>query len=268
MNSGLQTLITSADNPQFKLARKLAQSGRERRKTGLTLLDGLHLIQAWQDSGRNLQKILTNATFVQNPEFIAWKEANPAVSIVVFAPGLYTEIAGDEFPSGVLAMVDAPAASEDVDFHGDYVVLDGVQDPGNLGTLLRSAAAAGFSQAVLSSDCAQAWGPKTLRAGMGAHFVLQIYESVDLPDFLGRYSGTVAVTDLDGAVSLFDADLHLPVAWVFGSEGEGVSAPVLACAALRVKIPMPGQIESLNVSAAAAICLFETVRQRSCSARA
>ena len=254
--------ITSADNPQFKLARKLAQSGRERRKTGLTLLDGMHLIMAWQESGRDLQKILANATFAENPAFKAWLAAHPAVPVVLFSPNLYAEIAGDDFPSGVLALVETPAASGGMNLQADCVVLDGVQDPGNLGTLLRSAAAAGVPQAVLSAECAQAWGPKALRAGMGAHFALHIYEGVHLPDFLSAYSGTVAVTDLAGAVSLYEAALNSPLAWVFGSEGEGVSAAVRACATLRVKIPMPGKVESLNVSAAAAICLFESVRQR------
>ena len=261
----MQPVITSADNPQYKQARKLAQSGRERRKTGLTLLDGLHLIEAWQGSGRRLQKILVNAAVLDNRELKAWQAAHPAVPTVVFAPGLYAELAGEDFPSGVLALVDAPASAGTIDPACDTVVLDGIQDPGNLGTVLRSAAAAGFGQAVLSSQCAQVWGPKTLRSGMGAHFSLQIHEAVELPEFLDGYSGTVAVTDLDGAVPLYDADLKPPIAWVFGSEGEGVSAAVRARATLRVKIPMPGRVESLNVSAAAAVCLFETLRQRRCA---
>lgn len=255
-------VITSVDNPQYKQVRKLAQSGRERRKTGLTLLDGLHLIEAWQGSGRRLQKILANAALVDNRELKAWLAAHPAVPAVFFAPGLYAEMAGEDFPSGVLAMVDLPANAGPLDLTCDTVVIDGIQDPGNLGTVLRSAAAAGFSQAVLSSQCAQVWGPKTLRSGMGAHFAMSIHEAVDLPEFLDGFAGTIAVTDLAGAVPLYDADLRPPVAWVFGSEGEGVSAAVLACATLKVKIPMPGKVESLNVAAAAAVCLFETLRQR------
>lgn len=258
----MPSLITSADNPQFKQLRRLVHSGRERRKSGLTVLDGLHLVQAWQDSGRPLQKILANAALAENHEFCRWQAVHPAVPVVLFAPALYSEIAGDDFPSGVLALVEMPSAGSKLDPTVDTVVLDGVQDPGNLGTLLRSAAAAGFGQAVLSAQCAQAWGPKTLRAGMGAHFVLAIHEAVDLPGFLAQYAGQVAVTDLAGTVSLYDANLQAPVAWVFGSEGEGVSAPVRSCATLKVRIPMPGRLESLNVSAAAAICLFETVRQR------
>lgn len=258
----MPTVITSADNAQFRQLKKLAQSTRERRKTGLTLLDGLHLIKAWEGSGRRLIKILTNATFVENREFIEWRMAHSELPCVVFAASLYAELAGEEFPSGVLALVDTPTALGHADTTCDTVVLDGVQDPGNLGTLLRTAAAAGFGQVLLSINCTHAWSPKALRAGMGAHFALAIHEAVDLPFFLGAYSGTVAVTSLDGATSLYEANLRSPLAWVFGSEGEGVSGPVNECATMRLKIPMPGQIESLNVSAAAAICLFETLRQR------
>ena len=255
-------VITSSDNLQFKQARKIAHSGRERRKTGLTLLDGLHLIRSWEASGRCVKKILLNAASAENRELIDWLAAHPELKVFAFSPGLYADIIGEDFPSGVLGLVDTPAAVEKIDVACDTVVLDGVQDPGNLGTVLRSAAAAGFEQAVLSASCAQAWGPKTLRAGMGAHFALNIHEAVDLPDFLRQFCGVVAVTDLHAAESLYDADLRSKMAWVFGNEGEGVSPQVRACATLPVIIPMPGRIESLNVSAAAAICLFETVRQR------
>lgn len=258
----MPVLISSADNPLFKAVRKLAQSGRERRKTGQTLLDGWHLIKAWQASGRHLQKILLNATLAGQGECLTWQAEHPAVPVVVLAPGLFAELAEDEFPSGVLALVEAPTESRSPETACDTVVLDGVQDPGNLGTLLRSAAAAGFPQAVLSASCAQAWSPKSLRAGMGAQFALRVHEAVDLPAFLKGFSGPVAVTHLDARSSLYEASLGSPLAWVFGSEGGGVSAPVLACATERVRIPMPGSIESLNVSAAAAICLFETLRQR------
>lgn len=261
----MRDLITSADNPQFKLARKLAQSGRERRKSGLTLLDGLHLIKAWQATQGNLQRIFACATFAENAEFLDWLNDAPDCPVLYFAPGLYALIGGDEFPSSVLALVETPLNKGSPERNRDTVVLDGVQDPGNLGTLLRSACAAGFDQAVLSSQCAQAWSPKTLRAGMGAHFAMRIYQAIELPEFLGTFSGQIAAATLDGAQSLYEVTLTRPIAWLFGSEGEGISGRVLSCANLKVRIPMPGKVESLNVSAAAAICLFETVRQRQAS---
>ncbi|MBV5276888.1 RNA methyltransferase, partial [bacterium] len=127
---------------------------------------------------------------------------------------------------------------------------------------MRSAAAAGFRQVLLSSDCAHAWSPKTLRAAMGAHFQLDIHEASNLSAFLGGYRGQGIVTALEASTSLYLATLNGPLAWVFGSEGLGVSDAVAEATQLKVRIPMPGATESLNVAAAAAVCLFETVRQR------
>lgn len=115
---------------------------------------------------------------------------------------------------------------------------------------------------MLGPGCASAWSPKVLRAGQGAHFALTIHEDVDLAAFVAEYEGTSAVTCLDGATSLYEAKWQGPLAWIFGSEGQGVRPELQAAAGLRIKIPMPGEVESLNVAAAAAICLFEAVRQR------
>jgi TrmH family RNA methyltransferase len=165
-------------------------------------------------------------------------------------------------PSGMLAVVSTPEAKQAFRLDQDAILLDGVQDPGNLGTLLRTAAAAGVRQAILSSGCASAWSPKALRAGQGAHFALHIHEAVDLAQFVAEYTGTSMVTCLDGATSLYEAQWSGPVAWIFGAEGQGVRRDLIAAASLRIKIPMPGAVESLNVAAAAAVCLFEAVRRR------
>ena len=135
-------------------------------------------------------------------------------------------------------------------------------DPSDRGTLLRTAAAAGIGQALLSPGCAAAWSPKVLRAGQGAHFALAIHEECDLLGFMAGFEGTTAVTCLEGATSLYAAKLDGPIAWVFGAEGQGVRTELIEAAGLRVKIPMPGAVESLNVAAAAAVCLFEMVRRR------
>jgi RNA methyltransferase, TrmH family len=255
--------ITSADNPQFKTLRKLAGSGRERRKTGVTLLDGLHLIEAWLAAGHALQKLVASAAGAARPEHARWLAAHPQHRHIVLADTLFAQLVdAEDSPSGLLALVEMPQDGGLPNDHLDTVVLDGVQDPGNVGSILRSAAAAGFRQAVLSADCAQAWSPKVLRAGMGAHFAIRVFEGVDLPGYLVTFKGTVAVTHLAGSTALYDADLDAPLAWVFGSEGQGVRREVLDRATLRVNIPMPGTVESLNVAAAAAVCLFETARRR------
>jgi TrmH family RNA methyltransferase len=255
--------ITSRENPHFKALKKLCLSGRERRKTGLALLDGLHLIESFvEHCGKPVEILLSEkgALVAENAGFL--KDGGGGGQISILSDSLFAELATVETPSGIMAVVQQPRCTHGLNQEQDAVLLDGIQDPGNLGSIFRSAAAAGFRQILLSADCAQAWSPKTLRAAMGAHFQLQIHESCDLPAFLGGYRGHAVLTTLEPAPSLYSVDLKKTVAWVFGNEGQGVRAEVAALTGLQVRIPMPGEINSLNVAAAASICLFETVRQR------
>lgn len=251
-------LIQSRDNVFFKQLKKLAESGRERRKSGLTLLDGVHLVQAYEDAFGRLDTLVVaeSAASGEVARYAAGRET------VVVADALMRDLGLVDTPSGLLAVAPIPAAREGFRRDRDAILLDGVQDPGNLGTLLRTAAAAGIRQAVLSPGCASAWAPKVLRAGQGAHFALSIHEDLDLSTVMADYAGTTAVTCLDGATSLYEAAWSGPVAWVFGAEGQGVRPQLIEAAALRIRIPMPGDVESLNVAAAAAVCLFEGVRRR------
>ncbi|MFZ2853107.1 MAG: RNA methyltransferase [Rhodocyclaceae bacterium] len=255
--------IASRDNPHFKALKKLCQSGRERRKTGLLLLDGMHLIEAYGQHFGLPAEIIVSEIGAQRGEIADYLAgAGARCATAVLADALFAELASVDTPSGIMALVAQPRPAHGLNQEADAVLLDGIQDPGNVGSILRSAAAAGFRQILLSRDCAHAWSPKTLRAAMGAHFLLDIHESCDLPGFLGGYQGQGVVTALDATTTLYAADLKKPLAWVFGSEGQGVCPEVAEAARLRVRIPMPGATESLNVAAAAAICLFETVRQR------
>lgn len=253
--------IASRENAFFKQLKRLAQSARERAKSGQTLLDGAHLIRACCAAGLSPAKLIVDEAALSVPEIAAVLAENADVDTVALAPAVFRDVAVVDTPSGIMALLDIPPAAEP-DAAADAVLLDGVQDPGNVGTLLRTAAAAGFRQVLLSPDCAGVWSPRVLRAGQGAHFVLDLVEAADLPAFLRRYRGQAAVTSLRDAVPLYAADLRGPLAWVFGSEGQGVRPEVAAAAPLKVTIPMPGAIESLNVAAAAAVCLFETLRQR------
>jgi RNA methyltransferase, TrmH family len=256
--------IASRDNPHFKALKKLVRSGRERRKTGLAWLDGMHLIEAYGQRVGVPEEVVVSASGTRRPEIARYLEsAKAGASITVVADALFDELAIVETPSGIMAVVTPSRCAREPDLAIDSVLLDGIQDAGNLGSILRSAAAAGFRQALLSADCAQPWSPKTLRAAMGAHFQLDIHEACDLPAFLASYRGRAVLTALDASASLYSLDLKGTVAWVFGSEGQGVRPDVAAWVTLGVRIPMPGATESLNVAAAAAICLFETVRQRS-----
>lgn len=250
--------IQSRDNPFYKSLKRLAESGRERRKTGKTLLDGLHLVEAYEAAFDRVETLVVAESSAANGEianYIAGRD------VVLLADGLMRELGLVDTPSGLLAVVALPGQTAAVDLKKAAILLDGIQDPGNVGTLLRTAAAAGIEQAVLSPACATVWSPKVLRAGQGAHFVLRIFEDADLASFMADYQGTTAVTCLDGATSLYEAQWQGPVAWIFGAEGQGVRPELIAAAKLRIRIPMPGAVESLNVGAAAAICLYETLRR-------
>lgn len=257
----LERQITSRDNARFKALRRLAESGRERRKAGLTLLDGVHLASAWEASGRAVVEYFVRGDLPDDSEIMAFLRARRAVQVTRLPPAMFDEVSVVDTPSGLLAVVEIPSAQGHPAADIDTLVLDGIQDPGNLGTILRTAAAAGFRQAVLTGDCANPWHPRTLRAGMGAQFVLDIHDHFDVSTFLSGFRGTVAATVLAGSQDLYQIALPRPIAWVFGSEGAGVSPEIEALASLRVRIGMAAGVESLNVAAAAAVCLFETRRQ-------
>lgn len=261
--------IVSRDNAHFKELKRLCQSGRERRKQGRVVLDGMHLVEGYLAHCGVLDEVVVSESGALRGEIAAFlanaERTGRAWPLSVLADALFAELASVDTPSGILAIAAQPRGVGQVDARADAVLLDAIQDPGNLGSILRSAAAAGFGQVLLSPDCAAAWSPKTLRAAMGAHFLLDIHEGVDLPAFLETletYRGTAVLTALDASTDVFALDLRQPLAWVFGNEGQGVSDAVAQRTPLHVRIPMPGATESLNVAAAAAVCLFETVRQR------
>ncbi|MDD2662434.1 MAG: RNA methyltransferase [Dechloromonas sp.] len=252
-------LIQSRDNLFYKSLKRLAESGRERRKTGRTLLDGVHLVEAWETRYGPVETLVVGESALAGGEiagFVAGREC------ALLSDALLRDLGLVDTPSGLLAVVAMPGRASAVDLDRDAVLLDGVQDPGNVGTLLRTAAAAGIRQVLLSPGCAAAWSPKVLRAGQGAQFVLDIHEDADLAEFVAAYRGSTAVTCLDGATSLYEAQWQGPLAWIFGAEGQGVRRELIAAADLRIRIPMPGAVESLNVGAAAAVCLFEALRRK------
>jgi TrmH family RNA methyltransferase len=253
--------ILSRDNPRFKALRRLAESARARREEGGALLDGWHLLEAYARAGGVPQRVVFSRSSLASGQAARWLAgAGGGIETLVLADGLFAALSPVASPTGVLAQIALPfgVPLRSVRFG---VLLDDVQDPGNLGAILRSAAAAGCDGAYLSPGCADAWSPKTLRAGMGAHFVLPIAEDADLVAVARAFAGKVLATSLDGGEPLYDLDLRGPVVFVVGNEGAGVGAEILAAASHRVKIPMPGAVESLNAAAAVAVCLFERVRQ-------
>jgi len=256
-------LIRSRDNARFKLLRQLAGSTRERRKAGLALLDGAHLIAAYRASGGVPEQLILSESGASIPEIAELAAGVSAQGVLILIDALFHDIAQVVTPTGIIALIRTPEPGPLPDAIASCVMLENIQDAGNLGSILRSTAAAGISIVVLSAGCAFPWSPKVLRAGMGAHFSLDIFDNADLAAIVARLSGRLICASGHAPKSLYQADLRGPLAWVFGNEGAGVSAGMSAAATEQLRIPMPGKAESLNVAAAAAICLFEQLRQNS-----
>jgi len=171
--------IQSRDNPFFKELVKLGGSARQRGKAGQTLLDGAHLLAAYLDSGKQPQHILLNAAALHDAEIMVLLERAAGVPVTQLDDRLFAELSELKTPTGILALIDVPRTT--VMQSNFALLLEGIQDPGNLGSMLRSAAAAGCDAVFLSTGCADAWSPKVLRAAMGGHFALNIHERQDLP---------------------------------------------------------------------------------------
>ena len=253
-----QKYLHSADNPQYKRLKKIADSARARRESGLTLLDGPHLLQACAEAAGDLESLVLRKDSADSAELLSCIQAFPYVPRIVLSPALFNVLSPVRTPAGIIGVLKIPAPLESKP--DCAVLLENVQDPGNLGAILRTAAAAGANDVYMNKGCAEAWSPKVLRAAMGAHFLTTLYEEQNLGEIAKHFAHTFA-TDLAAPTSLYEIDLRGRVAFLFGNEGAGLSPELRACASQRVHIPMPGKIESLNVAAAAAICLFERVRQ-------
>ena len=254
-------VITSAQNAIFKQTLKLFQNRRERIKTQQTILDGAHLVSAWLDAHHKLERVFISEASAARAE-IKLLLSRIDCAITYLSPSLFAQLTDLPSASGILALIAIPI-NVAPKLNGFVLLLDGVQDPGNVGAILRTAQAAGVEQVVLSSQCADVWSPKVLRAGMGAQAVLPLLEHADLNQFADQFDGQIAATLLDGAVDLYVAKLQGSLALVLGSEGLGVSRSLAEKATIRLKIPMAVGIESLNVGHAAAICLYEIKRQNS-----
>lgn len=253
--------ISSAANPRYKALRKLAQSSQERRRTGLSVLDGVHLAAAYHRHVGRPRSIAVSRSGLANPEVQALLEEMRGVETLALGDALFQGVSSVATPTGIVAVIETPrsqAAPRQMEF---CVMLEDLQDPGNLGSILRSCAAAGAGHVLLSRGSVHAWSPRVMRAAMGAHFMLSIHEGADLIAAARDFPGRLVATGPHALESIFDAELTGKVGFMFGNEGSGLSAALLAAADSVVSIPMPGAAESLNVAAAAAICLFERVRQ-------
>jgi TrmH family RNA methyltransferase len=253
-------IIRSRQNPFVKQLIKLATQRRERLKLQQTLLIGAHLVQAAEASGWPLLKLLVCEGEETRPELLQILTGSRTPALLL-ARELFSEIEQAPSTAGLMALVNVPEAPTPRR-EGFCLLLEDIQDPGNVGSILRTAAGAGVDQIWLTPGCADVWSPKVLRAGMGAHFLMPVVERVALDQALPAFGGKIAATTLENATSLYDCDLRGDLVLALGNEGSGVSGGLLAQAALRIHIPMQRPLESLNVAAAAAICAFERLRQR------
>jgi len=254
--------IISRDNPVFKQLKKLADNSRERRSEGQTLLDGVHLIEAYMATfGEPVMIIIPEGK--SSVEATGLIQNLTEISTIMLPTLMFAELTPVASATGILALVKIPQLTvpERPSF---ALMLEDIQDPGNLGSILRTAAAAGVETVYLSTSCTDAWSPKALRGGQGAQFVLPIVERANLIEELGNFNGKSYATTMQGE-SLYAQDLTQATAFVIGNEGAGLRKQTVAATTKSITIPMAesqfGSVESLNAGAAAAICLFERTRQ-------
>lgn len=259
--------VTSGANATFKAWLRLSRQPREARVQGRALAEGLHLAQAALDASVEIEAVLLrHGTTGREAKQLADAAMATGATGYELAASLYDRVSPVEHGAGVMLVAAVPQPPLPAMAQRDMLYLDGVQDPGNAGTLLRTAAAAGIRDVLASPTTAALWAPKTLRAGQGAQFRLRLHEQVAAGALPGVLAGTWIGADARGGEPLWSAPLPAaPVGWVFGGEGSGLTAAARTACRRLVSIPIDTTVESLNVAAAAAICLFERRRRLSAS---
>ena len=256
--------ITSRNNERLREVARLIESSRDRRKSGRCVLEGIHLIDVYTTRIGAPETLVVADDAIGGPDVARVAARVPPARVLAVPRTVFAELAVLPPEVGALAVVTAPRAA--APSPGQFcLVLEDVQDPGNVGTIIRTAAAAGVDQVVLSRHCAFAWSPKALRAGQGAQFLTTLVEHADLDAWVAAFraaGGRLVATVVREAPSVYGADLGGRIALAIGSEGTGLSPALRATADLRVTIPMARDSESLNAGAAAAVVLFEAARQR------
>lgn len=255
--------ITSESNANFRAWLKLANTPRAVREAGQTLAEGWHLPQAALDSGIVPQAVLIRrgATVSTSGKVLLDRLEIQRVPSYELAASLYDRIAPVKCGAGLMVVLPISFAPLPHVLNGDALYLDGIQDPGNAGALLRVAAAAGLIHVFAAPTTTALWAPKVLRGGQGAHFALRINEQVPADQLRGLGAVWIAASAHD-AVPLWSAPLPTgPIGWVFGSEGQGLSPEAENLCSSRVTVPISCKVESLNVASAAAVCLFERCRR-------
>jgi TrmH family RNA methyltransferase len=252
------TAITSKGNALLARWRRLASDPGGYRKSGEVLLEGEHLCTAWRLRGQAAPQAVVSESAWAMPGLR--ELASSAAEVAVVSDAVMAGLGTLDSPAAIAFLVRAPEAAAPRPCE-PTLVLDRVQDPGNVGSMLRSAAAFGFTQVIALAGTAALWSPKVVRAGMGAHFGLHLCEGAD-GSSLAVLEVPLFGTSPRASAGVDTVDLPWPCGWVLGHEGQGIAPSVAARCAALLSIPQPGGEESLNVAAAAAVCLYESARRR------
>ena len=256
-------MITSTHNPKLKLIRALQGRAKERRDAGAFVAEGVRLIEEAVNSNWGLRFALYDKSLNERGRSQVEGLRSRGVDVEEVSTGLMKSLSETETPQGILAVLEF--AQLQIPNYCDFIlILDTIRDPGNLGTLLRTAAAAGVQAVLLPPETTDAFSPKVVRSGMGAHFRLPIHSmSWDKIEKMLQVAGLKAfIADMNGK-SYWEADLRQPIALIIGGEADGASESARKLASQKISIPMSGKIESLNAGVAGSILMFEVVRQRS-----
>lgn len=260
-------MLTSVQSPQVKLVRAL-KTTKGRQERGRFLIEGLRLVGEALTAGAHIETLYLCAELLPKRYVPNWvTEGPPGVVVREVSERVMRAMADTESPQGVVAVLPIPDCVRPQTRMSLVLVAHEVRDPGNLGTMIRTADAAGADAVIVSGDSVDIWNPKVLRATMGSVFHLPVWAEADLASgaqWLRQQGITVIAAATRQGISCLEANLRRPVAIVMGGEAEGLSDEDIQLADELVRIPMPGRAESLNVATAAAVLLFEAVRQRGC----
>ncbi len=253
-------IISSASNGRYKYIKSLSQK-KNRRKYGEYTVEGIKSVRDASASGRNVSMIAVSEIFYNEEHF----EYPENAELLVFETSIFNKLCDTVTPQGIIAVIKMTESDAEFDLNKPYIYCDSVTDPGNIGTIIRTADAAGFGGVILSEGCADVYSPKTVRASMGSFFNINVFTEKDVGCLknmhdagFNLFSGTLGENTIDYR----DADFKAPSVIVVGNEANGISDEVKSICRC-VKIPILGSAESLNVSVAAGILMYELVRQRS-----
>lgn len=262
-SNNMADIVSSDKNPTIKLAKALLTSNRQRNKNAMTVIEGTHLLDSALNANYPIEQVLVAESALQNSEVVQLLQRLTELgksTLQVVADKLYQDIR--TLGTGIDIMAIIPVTPLDLPvINEDCLILNDVQDSGNVGTLLRTAAAIGIKHIICTTGTAGAWSPKTLRAGMGAQFSLTIYENVTVDTLITQVQIPMLATSSHTNKVIYHEDLTQATAWVMGHEGQGVCDDLMA-KSVPIALPQPNGQESLNVAIAGALCMYEMLRQR------